>query len=77
MAETNAKKSQQRIFILSAEEWLNLKTEEAVVVFGSPDDPLVRPGTKNLIEAPEKCFKTTFTERLMLVSCPSDSCCKS
>jgi len=60
----------KRIFICTAEEWLNLKPEDGDVVLGSPENALIRPKTKNLIEAPEKCFKTTFALRLMLgLSC--------
>jgi hypothetical protein len=70
MPETNVNNDPQRTFILTAEEWLNLKTEDGDAIFGSPDNALVRPKTKNLIEAPEKCFETTFALRLMLgLSC--------
>lgn len=53
---------------LTAEEWLNLQMEanENEIVLGSTTQAIVRPHTKNLIEAPEKAFKTTFLLRLML-----------
>ncbi len=57
---------------LSAEEWLtrSLDVEESEIVFGSPEQAIVRPLTKNLIEAAEKVFKTTFWLRAMLgLSC--------
>jgi hypothetical protein len=70
MPEANANNHAKRTFILTTEEWLDLKTTDENVIFGTPDNPLVRPMTKNLIEAPEKCFKTTFTLRLMMgLSC--------
>src|ERR1700730_12723772 len=54
--------------ILSAEDWLNadFRVEDSEVVVGAPENPLVRPLTKNLIQAPEKAFKTTFLMRLAL-----------
>jgi hypothetical protein len=53
---------------LTGEEWLHLRTEvnENQIVIGTPGQAIVRTGTKNLIEAPEKAFKTTFALRLML-----------
>jgi hypothetical protein len=53
---------------MSAEEWLNAEfsAKESEVLIGSPDNPLVRPLTKNLVQAPEKAFKTTFLLRLTL-----------
>lgn len=52
----------------TAEEWLSLPMEvdDSRVVVGSSSQPIIRPLTKNLIEAPEKAFKTTFAMRLML-----------
>ena len=58
--------------ILTAEQWLSLPvdTDEKRIVLGSPSQPIVRTLTKNLIEGPEKSFKTSFLLRLMLgVSC--------
>jgi len=56
--------------VLTAEQWLNLKTDISEPVLGSPEHCIVRPLTKNLIEAPEKAFKTTFTLRFTLgMSC--------
>jgi len=54
--------------ILSAEDWLkaDFRVKESEVLVGSIDNPLVRPQTKNLIQAPEKAFKTTFLLRLAL-----------
>lgn len=58
--------------ILTAEQWLNLpvETDEKRIVLGSPTQPIVRTLTKNLIEGPEKSFKTSFILRLTLgMSC--------
>jgi hypothetical protein len=54
--------------ILTAEQWLSLPvdTDEKRIVLGSPSQPIVRTLTKNLIEGPEKSFKTSFLLRLML-----------
>jgi hypothetical protein len=54
--------------ILSAEEWLqaNFSVADSEVIVGTADNPLVRPLTKNLVQAPEKAFKTTFLMRLAL-----------
>lgn len=51
--------------IYSAEEWLtrDFRTDENQIVVGTPEQPIIRAGTKNVIEAPEKSFKTTFTLR--------------
>jgi hypothetical protein len=52
---------------MNMQQWIDLKlsdTEEEVIV-GSPTNPLIRPRTKNLIEAPEKSYKTTALLRLM------------
>jgi RecA-family ATPase len=55
-------------FILSAQEWLkaNFSVAESEVIVGTTGNPLVRPLTKNLVQAPEKAFKTTFLMRLAL-----------
>lgn len=52
----------QKEFFYSAEQWdlIDLETEDNAVLIGTPKNPIIRPGTKNLIEAPEKTFKTTF-----------------
>lgn len=58
--------------ILTAEEWLKLPpdTDEKCVVIGSASQAIVRTLTKNLIEGPEKSFKTSFMLRLALgLSC--------
>lgn len=58
--------------IYSAEEWLTLdfKTGENQLVIGTPEQAIIRVGTKNIVEAPEKSFKTTFMLRLALgLSC--------
>ncbi len=54
--------------IMSAEEWLNAEfiTEDSEVLIGTPGNALVRPLTKNIIQAPEKAYKTTFLLRLTL-----------
>jgi hypothetical protein len=52
--------------IMSAEDWLNTNFSDAEVLIGKPENPLVRPLTKNLVQAPEKAFKTTFLMRLTL-----------
>ena len=48
--------------ILSAEEWLNRndKIDPNDIIFGTPENPFVTRQTKNIIEGPEKSFKTTF-----------------
>ncbi len=56
--------------VLTAEQWLELETDISEPVLGSPEHCIVRPFTKNIIEAPEKAFKTTFTLRFTLgLSC--------
>jgi len=54
--------------ILSAEEWLttDFRVEESEILIGTPEHAIVRPLTKNLIQAPEKAYKTTFLLRLTL-----------
>ena len=54
--------------ILSAENWLkaDLSVPESQVIVGTQANPLIRPLTKNLVQAPEKAFKTTFLLRLAL-----------
>jgi hypothetical protein len=51
---------------MSGEEWLNADfgPESSDAIIGTPEKAIVRPLTKNLIEAPEKAFKTTFLLRL-------------
>lgn len=51
---------------MSGEEWLNFDfgNESSDAIIGTPEKAIVRPLTKNLIEAPEKAFKTTFLLRL-------------
>jgi hypothetical protein len=54
--------------ILSAEDWLkaDFTADDSQVLIGTQKNPLVRSLTKNLIQAPEKAFKTTFLLRLAL-----------
>src|ERR1700730_16496986 len=54
--------------IMSAEQWLTAEfsVEESEVLIGTTENALVRPLTKNLIQAPEKAYKTTFLLRLTL-----------
>jgi hypothetical protein len=64
LTKTNSKPP----LILSAKEWINTDfsaTEQQVIV-GTPATPIIRPGTKNFIEAPEKAFKTTAVMRLAM-----------
>jgi hypothetical protein len=44
---------------------LEISEDEKNAVIGTAENPIVRPRTKNFIEAPEKAFKTTFLLRLM------------
>ena len=58
--------------IHTIQEWLKLELseDEKDVVIGSPENAIVRPKTKNLVEASDKSFKTTFLMRLLFgVSC--------
>lgn len=54
--------------ILTAEDWFNanFSVAEGEVIVGTHENPLVRPLTKNLVQAPEKAFKTTFLMRLTM-----------
>lgn len=54
--------------ILSAEGWLkaDFTADESEVLIGTRENALVRPLTKNLVQAAEKAFKTTFLLRLAL-----------
>lgn len=54
--------------IMSAEEWLtaDFQSQDSEMLIGTPGNALVRPLTKNLIQAPEKAYKTTFLLRLTL-----------
>lgn len=55
-------------FFYSIEEWehIDLNTKDNEVLLGDPHNPIIRPGTKNIIEAPEKTFKTTMLLRLTI-----------
>jgi len=66
-APNTEKTNREKDAILNMQEWidLDLSDTEADVVIGSPTNPLIRPKTKNLIEAPEKSYKTTVLLRLM------------
>jgi hypothetical protein len=57
----------ERPTILTMQEWLDLELseKEGEVEIGTSTTPIVRPKTKNLIEAPEKSFKTTVLLRLL------------
>jgi hypothetical protein len=53
--------------IYTMQEWLdlNLSADGKDLVIGTPENAIIRPRTKNLIEAAEKSFKTTFLLRLL------------
>ncbi len=55
-----------RALVYSAEEWLSLKFEKCDAVVGTPKQAIVRPYTKNIVEAPEKSYKTSWLLRLLL-----------
>jgi len=72
MPEKNVEDHAKRTVIMSAEDWLSmeLSADEKDVIIGTPENPLIRPKTRNIIEAPEKSFKTTFSTRLTMgISC--------
>ncbi len=60
-----------RRIVLTAEEWMNCQFEgEGVPLLGTAEHPIVPLFTKNIVEAPEKAWKTTFLLRLLLgLSC--------
>jgi RecA-family ATPase len=61
--------AQSKRNILSVPQWLNCPFKDAKqydAILGTPNNALIRPGTKNTIEAPEKAFKTTFLLRLCM-----------
>ncbi len=62
-----ADKNSSRSTLMTMQEWIDyeLDPNDKEVVIGSTNNPIVGPKTKNLIEAPEKSFKTTFLHRLM------------
>jgi RecA-family ATPase len=55
-------------FFYSLEEWeaINLETLDNEVLIGTPSNSIIRPGTKNIVLAPEKTFKTTTVLRLAI-----------
>jgi hypothetical protein len=54
-------------FILNADDWANIDpSSEGDPIIGPSENPVVRSLTKNLIQAPEKAFKTTFLMRFLL-----------
>ncbi len=57
-----------REFFYSIAEWerIDLDTPDHGVLIGTPSNPIIRPGTKNIVEAPEKSFKTTMLLRLAI-----------
>ncbi len=56
-----------KAFFFSASQWENIDlTDDSIPLIGDATKKIIRPGTKNIIEAPEKSFKTTFTQRFML-----------
>ena len=63
---TSARTGRSRLY--TAEELINLDLteDETSVIIGSSANPLIRVGTRNFIEAPEKAFKTTIMLRLAL-----------
>jgi hypothetical protein len=58
----------EREFFHTIEEWeqIDLDTEDNAVLIGTPTAPIIRPGTKNIVEAPEKTYKTTTLLRLAI-----------
>jgi len=68
MSNTVVTNTPKHSLILNTEDWLNLKlsSEESEPIIGTAENPIIRPLTKNLIQAPEKAFKTTFLMRLCL-----------
>jgi len=53
---------------MNGEDWLNknFDADDSEALIGTAQNAIVRPHTKNLVEAPEKAFKTTFLLRLSL-----------
>jgi AAA domain len=68
MSNNLATTAPKHSLILNTEDWLNLKflPEESEPIIGTAENPIIRPRTKNLIQAQEKAFKTTFLMRLLL-----------
>jgi AAA domain len=58
----------EKEFFFSIEQWdqIDLDTEDNDALIGTPQSPIIRPATKNLIEAPEKSFKTTLSLRQLI-----------
>lgn len=63
----NANQPKDRL-IMTAEEWLtyDFRVEESQILIGTPENSIIRPRTKNIIQASEKTFKTTLLLRLSL-----------
>lgn len=66
--QSSGKRKSNKSLIMSAEQWLEYRSEESTesILVGSPGQAIIRLGTKNLIEAPEKAFKTTMALRLAM-----------
>jgi len=67
-ASTSRKNPKQRAVVLPASKWMArpFSTTEADYIVGNRKNALIRPGTKNFVEASEKSFKTTMLMRLTL-----------
>jgi hypothetical protein len=56
-----------KAFFFTASQWENIDlSDDSVPLIGNATSKIIRLGTKNIIEAPEKSFKTTFAQRFML-----------
>ena len=54
-------------FFYSIEEWRRVDmSDSSLPLVGLSDSKIIRLGTKNVVEAPEKSFKTTFLQRFMI-----------
>lgn len=60
-----------RSFFFTIAQWDGIDlTDSSIPLIGDDIKKIVRPGTKTIIEAPEKSFKTAFLQRLVLgMSC--------
>jgi len=56
-----------RRFILTLDEWSRVEFDsDGEPILGTPKNAIVRPGTKNIVEAAEKSFKTSVLYPLAL-----------
>jgi RecA-family ATPase len=54
-------------FFYSAADWDNIDlTDDSIPLIGNETTKIIRFGTKNIVEAPEKSYKTTMLVRLMM-----------